>query len=129
MGKQNFYTGIDVEAIKVRVAEAEEQRKAELAEKLAPFRAKMAAKKAAEEKARADRDAERAAALQQTRQDAFDREYRTPAELAYLATGGTREDFAKLWDERLREETRLKIMDNEIVRRQRAARELVRSSF
>ena len=34
----------------------------------------------------------------------------------YLATGGTREDFAQLWEERLREETRIKVMDGEIVR-------------
>src|SRR5688500_2541477 len=96
---------------------------------MAPLRAKAKAEREAKEQAQQEAKVAREAAFQKARQEEFDKLYRGPAELAYLATGGTREGFAKLWEERLREEIRVEAMTREIGRRQATAAKHVREAM
>src|SRR5690606_36242198 len=104
------------DAIQQRVAEADAKRKAENAVKLAPFRSMWKTSREVQAKVQADKDA-------------FDKEYRTTTELAYMATNGSQDSFEQLWYEPLRADTPIKVMDGEVARRQRADRKNVRASF
>jgi hypothetical protein len=110
-----------IEQMHARLAKKEADRKAEISRVGARLDQEGKERKAAAEKAKAEQDAKRDQEFQRQRQEQFDREYKLPAMQAYLATGGTKQEFETIWQESLREEMRQEVVRAELDKRRKIA--------